>query len=91
MYSFHGAKPPALHLINFLFLIWLKLYSSFYLGKADFPVFGRASLLGLWLIILYSHLNYLILSVFIFVTAERGGHENSGEQELICQDQIVRR
>lgn len=34
MYSFHGAKPPALHLINFLLFMWLKLYGSFSLGDA---------------------------------------------------------
>lgn len=94
VYSFHGAKPPALHLINFLLFIWLKLYSSFSLGNVDFPVFGRPRLLELWLIIIYGHLNYLILSVSVFVTADlKGGvfwHEKM-KQKLICQDQIVRR
>lgn len=91
VYSFHGAKPPALHLINFLLFIWLRLYSSFSLG--NFPVFGRPRLLELWSIIIYSHLNCLILSVSVFVTAELNGllAWKKMKQKLICQDQIVRR
>lgn len=48
MYSFHGAKPPALHLINFLLFIWLKLllpFLSFFLS-GNAAVWGRARLPG---------------------------------------------
>lgn len=82
VYSFHGAKPPALHLINFLLFIWLKLYSGFSSGNVDFPAFRRTRLLNL--IIIYCHLNYLIS---VFVTKEK----KKMEQKLICQDQIVGR
>lgn len=41
MYSFHGAKPPALHLINFLLFIWLKLLLTFF-----FLSFGQRCCLG---------------------------------------------
>lgn len=57
MYSFHGAKPPALYLINFLFFYrpWLQLYWSLSTGITGFPFTGTARRLELQLITIYPH------------------------------------
>lgn len=91
MYFFHGAKPPALHLINFLLFIWLKLYSSFSLG--NFPVFWKTQTVGA---LVNHHLRSHKSSHFICLCFCRcwieccAGIEKK-KQKLICQDQIVRR
>lgn len=81
MYSFHGAKPPALHLINFLLFIWLKLLLPFFLS------FFRATLLSgeepdCPELLVNHHssegLNYLVLSVLVFVTGLAREEAQSG-------------